>query len=302
MAASLMDGAAGRRRREAPYIAATLPAAAILALFFVTPAIWAIGTSLTDRALIQSETNWIGFDNYRVLWNNPDFPKFIRNSISFILGAAVIGETGFGLALALLIDHATRRRYRLAGLAYAAVLAAWICPPALAGAIWGEIYVYGFRDGPLNLALKTLGLPRIDMLGRNPMLSVVIAEVWRGTAFAMVIFLGALQMVPRSIYEAARVDGAGAWRQFLDHTIPSIRHALALVLLMTTIVAMGSFLLILILTNGDPGLQTETLALFAYHTAFEPFQIGYGAAIAVVMLAANLLFALVYLRLTRMRG
>jgi multiple sugar transport system permease protein len=309
MSASLAPDAAGRLktpekrggavRREAPYVAATLPAAVILAFFFVTPAIWAIGTSLTDRALTRSETHWIGLDNYRVLWHNPDFPKFIRNSISFILGSAVIGETGLGLTLALLIDHATRCRYRLAGLAYAAVLAAWICPPALAGAIWGEIYVFGLRDGPLNVMLTTVGLPRVDMLGNYPMLSVVIAEVWRGTAFAMVIFLGALQTVPRSMYEAARVDGAGAWRQFVDHTLPSIRHALALVLMMTTIVAMGSFLLILILTNGDPGLQTETLALFAYHTAFVPFEIGYGAAIAVVMLVANLLFALVYLRLTR---
>jgi multiple sugar transport system permease protein len=292
-----LDGA----RREAPYVAATLPAALILALFFVMPAVWAIGTSLTDRAVIQSETRWIGLDNYRTLWENPDFPKFVRNSVSFVLGAAIVGQTGLGLALALLIDHATRRRHPLAGLAYAAVLAAWICPPALAGAIWSEIYVYGFRDGPLNLLLTSLGLPRFDMLGRYPMLSVVIAESWRGVAFAMVIYLGALQTIPRAIYEAARVDGASVWRQFLDHTLPSIRHALALVLIMTTIVAMGSFLLILILTTGDPGLQTETLALFAYHTAFEPFQIGYGAAIAVVMLAANLIFALIYLRLARVR-
>lgn len=286
-----------------PYVLATLPAAIILALFFLAPALWAVYISLTDKALLRLDggsTQFIGLDNYRALADIADFRKFVWNTVVFVAGSAVVGQTGLGLALALLLHHATGRGYRLSSLAYAAVLVAWISPPVFAGSVWGGIFEY--RHGLLNTALGKVGLGPVDMLGQYPMLSVIIADVWRGTAFAMVIFLGALQTVPRTIYEAARVDGAGIWHRFWDQTLPSLRHVVALVLLTTTLVTMGSFLLILILTNGDPGYQTETIALFAFHRAFGQYEIGFGAAISVVMLAMNLLFAALYLRLARVKS
>jgi multiple sugar transport system permease protein len=286
-----------------PFVLATLPAAIILALFFLAPALWAVYISLTDKALLRLDggsTQFIGLDNYRALADIADFRKFVWNTVVFVAGSAVVGQTGLGLALALLLHHATGRGYRLSSLAYAAVLVAWISPPVFAGSVWGGIFEY--RHGLLNTALGKVGLGPVDMLGQYPMLSVIIADVWRGTAFAMVIFLGALQTVPRTIYEAARVDGAGIWHRFWDQTLPSLRHVVALVLLTTTLVTMGSFLLILILTNGDPGYQTETIALFAFHRAFGQYEIGFGAAISVVMLAMNLLFAALYLRLARVKS
>jgi len=289
-------------RNNTPYLLLTLPAAAILALFFVAPALWAVYISLTDKALLgfgATGTHFIGLDNYRALADIADFRKFVWNTIVFVVGSAIIGQTGLGLALALLLHHATGRGYRLSHLAYAAVLVAWISPPVFAGSVWGGIFEY--RHGLFNTALGKIGLGPIDMLGQYPMLSVVIADVWRGTAFAMVIFLGALQTVPKTIYEAARVDGAGPWQRFWDQTLPSLRHVVALVLLTTTLVTMGSFLLILILTNGDPGYQTETIALFAYHRAFVQYEIGFGAAISVLMLLMNLLFASFYLYLARVK-
>jgi multiple sugar transport system permease protein len=295
-------GGIGGPFSNTPYLLATLPAALILALFFVLPAAWAIYLSFTNKALLgfnATSTHFIGLDNYRALGNVADFRKFVWNTIVFVTGSAVVGQTGLGLALALLLHHATGRGYRLAPLAYAAVLVAWISPPVFAGSVWGGIFEY--RHGLLNTALRKVGLGPVDMLGQYPMLSVIIADVWRGTAFAMVIFLGALQTVPRTIYEAARVDGAGTWQRFWDQTLPSLRHVIALVLLTTTLVTMGSFLLILILTNGDPGYQTETIALFAYHRAFVQFEIGFGAAISVLMLAMNLLFAALYLYLARVK-
>jgi multiple sugar transport system permease protein len=290
------------RRRNAPYLLATLPAATILAVFFAGPSLWAIYISLTNKALLgldATETHFVGLDNYRALWHVADFTKILWNTVVFVVGSAIVGQTGLGLALALLLNHATRRGYRLSHLAYAAVLVAWISPPIFAGSVWGGIFEY--RHGLLNTVLTSLGFARVDMLGQYPMLSVIIADVWRGTAFAMVIFLGALQTIPRSIDEAARVDGAGLWHRFWDQTLPSLRHVAALVLMMTTLVTMGSFLLILILTNGDPSYQTETIALFAYHRAFVQYEIGFGAAISVLMLALNLLFAAVYLWLARER-
>jgi ABC-type sugar transport system permease subunit len=118
----------------------------------------------------------------------------------------------------------------------------------------------------------------------------------------MILLLAGLQMIPKSVYEAALVDGAGPLRRLVDITLPLIRPQLALSLMVTTIMTMGSFLVILVMTNGDPAFGTETLALFAFHRAIGvDFQIGYGAAISTVLLAINLLFAAAYLLWARER-
>lgn len=293
-------GHGGTLRREWRHVLMIVPAAVLLLLFFVIPAGWALWTSLTDRALLglgAMETRFIGLDNFRNLFETPDMPKILRNTLVFVAGTAIVGQTALGFALALLLHLGRARRSRLVPVAYAAVLTAWISPPAFAGTIWAAVLEY--RHGVLNSVLDGLGMGRIDMLWEYPMLSVIMAESWRGAAFPMVIFLGALQTIPSSLYEASALDGAGAWRRLRDITLPLMSHILAIVLLLTTIAAMGSFLLIAILTNGEPGYGTETIALFAFHRAFVNYEIGFGASIAVVMLALNLLFAAIYLRIAR---
>ncbi|MGI8643591.1 MAG: carbohydrate ABC transporter permease, partial [Thermomicrobiales bacterium] len=139
----------------------------------------------------------------------------------------------------------------------------------------------------------------INGIGEFPMLSVIIVGVGCGAVFAMRIFLGALRTVPDQVYEAARVDGAGALRRFWDHTLPNLRHIAVLVLLSLTISTFGTFILIQTLTNGGPAGQTEVIALYAYNTAFRAYQIGYGSTIAVMMLVINFIFAAFYLRSAR---
>jgi ABC-type sugar transport system permease subunit len=131
------------------------------------------------------------------------------------------------------------------------------------------------------------------------MLSVIIANIWRGAAFTMLVFLSGLKTIPRQIYEAARMDGSSAWDQFWDLTVPILAPIAVIVLLNITIATFGAFALILTLTNGGPGLQTEIISLYAYHTAFRSYQIGYGATVAVAMLALNLVFAIIYLAMLR---
>lgn len=296
----------GRRwsawRRNRGYIAELTPAAILLALFFVLPALWSIYLSLTNLSLAgfgAVHPDFVGLANYRGLWRDPNFLRVVRTTILFVLGSAVVGQVGLGLGLALLLDHAQRHGYVLATPAYAAVILAWVTPVVISGFIWARLLT--FDGGTLNAILGAVGIPPVDWLGRFPLPCVIVADVWRGTAFAMLIFLGALQTVPRQVYEAARVDGAGAWRQLRDHTLPLLRPLAILALLMTTITTIASFILILTLTNGGPGfLETETLALYAYHNTFERFAIGYGSAISVVMLIVTLAFALVYLRLERL--
>ena len=216
------------------------------------------------------------------------------------MGSAIVGQFVLGLLLALLLDHAERRRYRLATIPYAAVLLAWVNPTVIAGFLW--VAMYDFYYGSLNTGIQALGLGPVDWLGRFPMLAVIIANIWRGTAFTMLIFLGALKTIPSDIYEAARVDGANTWRRFWDHTLPSLKPIAALALLSITMSTFGTFILIQTLTNGGPGSATETIALYAFHEAFRSYAIGYGSTIAVVMLALNVAFAVLYLRWSRARA
>jgi multiple sugar transport system permease protein len=292
----------GRWRRDRVYLLTLLPASLILAFFFLVPSLWAIYASLTNLALLDENARnpqFVGLDNYRRLWNDPDFPLYVKNSVVFVLGSAVIGQTLLGLALALLFRHALVRGFRLAGLAFAALIVAWISPPLLTGFIWGRLL--DVRAGALNAAITDFGLGPVDFFGDHAMLSVIAVEVWRGTAFAALLFLSALVTIPHDIHDAARCDGASAFTRFVDLTLPLLRPMTALVLLMTTMNAAGSFLTILVLTNGDPGRQTETLALFGYHQAFQFFEIGFGSAISAVLLALNLLCAVIALSIARER-
>ena len=292
----------GAWRRNRAYVVGLLPAALLLALFFIGPALWAAYASLTNRALVgidAANPRFVGLDNYRRLFDDPDFAAVILNSLVFVVVSAVLGQFVLGLAMALLIDHAEHRGYKIATLGYAAVLLAWVNPTVIAGFQW--VAMFDFYYGSLNRSLNAVGLPSVNWLGGAPMLSVIIVNVWRGTAFAMLIFLGALRTVPTQIYEAARVDGAGPWQRFWDHTLPNLRYIAVLVLLSVTISTFGTFVLIQTLTNGGPGIQTETIALYAYHAAFRSYEIGYGSTIAVVMLLINLVFATFYLRVAKPR-
>jgi multiple sugar transport system permease protein len=278
------------------------PAALLLAALFVFPAMWAVYVSMTDLALLDAsarDPQFIGLDNYRRLWNDPDILLYLENSAVVVLGSAIVGQSGLGLLLALLFRHAWSRGARLAGVALAAVLAAWISPPLLTGYLWGRIV--DSRDGVVNGLLDQLGLGSIDLLGNHAMSTVLAVETWRGTAFAVLLFLGGLAGLPRDIYEAASTDGASAPARFADLTLPLMRPTIALVVVMTAINAAGSFISILVLTNGDPGRQTETLALFSYHRAFQFFEIGFGSAISVVLLAFNAICAVLLLALVRGR-
>jgi multiple sugar transport system permease protein len=293
----------GRLARNRLYLAGLSPAAFLLALFFVGPALWALGSSFTNRALVgidAANPRFVGLDNYVRLFGDPDFGRVILNSVIFVIGSAIIGQFVLGLGLALLIDYAQRRGFLASNFVYAAVLLAWVNPTIIAGFLW--VAMFDFYNGSLNTGLHALGAQPVNWLGQGPMLAVIIANTWRGTAFTMLIFLGALRTIPTDIYEAARVDGANAYRRFWDHTLPILRPIAALTLLSITMATFGTFILIQTLTNGGPAFQTEVIALYAFHEAFQNHAVGYGSTISVVMLALNLGFAIVFLRWSRARA
>ena len=293
----------GRLGRNRLYLAGLSPAAFLLSLFFVGPALWALGSSFTNRALVgldAANPRFVGLDNYARLFSDPDFGRVILNSVIFVIGSAIIGQFVLGLLLALLLDYAQRRGFLAGSLVYASVLLAWVNPTIIAGFLW--VAMFDFYNGSLNAGLHVVGGAPVNWLGQGPMLAVIIANTWRGTAFTMLIFLGALRTIPSDIYEAARVDGASAFRRFWDHTLPILRPIAALTLLSVTMATFGTFILIQTLTNGGPAFQTEVIALYAFHEAFQNHAVGYGSTISVVMLALNLAFAVVFLRWSRARA
>src|SRR3954466_9954539 len=264
--------ATGRRSlgRNRLYLAGLSPAAFLLALFFVGPALWALGSSFTNRApvgLDAANPRFVGLDNYVRLFGDPDFGRVILNSVIFVIGSAIIGQFVLGLLLAHLPDHAQRGGFPATSLVYASVLLAWVNPTIIAGFLW--VAMFDYYNGSLNVGLTHLGIGPVNWFGQAPMVAVIIANVWRGTAFTMLIFLGALRTIPSDIYEAARVDGANAVRRFWDHTLPILRPIAALTLLSVTIATFGTFILIQTLTNGGPAFQTEVIALYAFHEAFQ---------------------------------
>lgn len=282
------------------YIASLSPALILLSLFFIGPALWAIYASFTDIALVGPSavhTSFVGLQNYVRLFRDSAFRQSIGNSLAFVIGSAVIGQFLLGLALALLLDYAEQAGLRGGNIIYAAVLVAWVSPVLISGFLWTAMFDYYY--GSLNALLGALGLPSVNWLGNHAMLAVIIANIWRGSAFTMMVFLSGLKTVPREIYEAARMDGSSAWERFRDMTVPNIVPIALIVLFNITISTFGAFALILTLTNGGPGLKTEVISLYAYHTAFSSYQIGYGSTVAVAMLVLNLIFAAIYLALMR---
>jgi multiple sugar transport system permease protein len=151
----------------------------------------------------------------------------------------------------------------------------------------------------VNRVVGVAGISPIAWLQDNAMLSIIIVNIWRGIAFAMILFAAALEGVPAEVTEAAVVDGANPWQLLRRITLPLIRHAIVLYMLLTTIGTVTVFGLIYFLTRGGPGGDTTTLSIFIYERAFRFFEIGLGSAASVIMLGFVLAIGLIYVRLLR---
>jgi multiple sugar transport system permease protein len=160
-------------------------------------------------------------------------------------------------------------------------------------------YAYFSRDGTLNQLLGGLGMARPDWLYSWPMAAVVLANVWRGTAFSMLVYRAALNDVPTEVAEAAQMDGAGGWQRLAFITLPMIRGSIATNLMLITLQTLAVFTLIWVMTAGGPANASTTLPVLAYQEAFKFGDIGYGTAVASVLLLIGAVFGVGYIRLLR---
>lgn len=270
------------------------PTLVLLGLFQLYPMAEALRLSLTDATLLEPGAEYVGLANYGDLLTDPEFWGMLRVTAVYALSSVVL-HVLLGLVLALAIDYGVRRGLYGTVPTRVAVLLAWVVPGIIIGLVW-KVMLVESGLGAVNHFLGTVGIGPVAFRS-DPTLalvSTVVAGTWRGTAFTMIMLYGGLQRIPRELYEAARVDGAGRWARFRYITLPQLKPVVFVTVVLVTIYALNTFDLLFALTGGGPGRATQVLALFMYQEAFTDYAIGRGAAVAVVMLAINLLLTGAY--------
>jgi multiple sugar transport system permease protein len=278
------------------------PAMLLILLFLIYPFFSIILMSFTNQTLTGANARnpqVVGLQNYVSLFNSEtwmnrgQFGSSLLITAQFVIGSALIGQAGLGLVIALLFRNRTGL---LRQLVYLIVIVAWIMPDVVISFAW-----FAFLDpiaGTLNNVLGTLGLPRPDWILQYPLLSIIVFNTWRGTAFSMLLFTSALGSIPPSYLETAEVIGATGWQKFRDILFPLLRTTIATDLILITLWTFNTFTPFL-LTGGGPGYRSELISIYTYRIGLQSFEFGKGSAIAVVVMFINLALASIYLMISR---
>lgn len=272
---------------------------AFLALFIGYPVVYNLVMSVQEvnvGNLRSMDRPFVGLANYVKLLDDPLFWVVSRNTAFFVVGNVVLQCLG-GLALALYFAQ----RFPGAGWLRGLILAGWMMPPLVIGAVWKWMLVSD--NGVVNFALQSLGLvsgkiywlsdPAISLI------SVMAANIWFGLPFNMILIAAGLAGIPQDILEAAALDGAGSVRRFFSITLPLLAPTLYALVALTTVYTMRAFDLIWTMTHGGPVDASNIFPVWSYRLSFEMFDFGAGAAISTAMLVIVFLVALVFVRSVR---
>jgi multiple sugar transport system permease protein len=282
-----------RRARQLGRALPLLPTVVLLIVFLVGPIITSFYGSFTNISLTgptATHPSFIGFDNYINLFSTPGFSQAAMLTLVFVFLSAVVGQNIMGMILALLMRSGNRV---VSAIVSTAVVGAWVVPDIVSAF---ASYAFFSTHGTLNELLAPLGITGPDWLYVFPMASVILANTWRGTAFSMLVYSAALQDVPPEITEAAEMDGASGLKRFLQITLPMIRGSISTNLMLITLSTLSAFTLIYVMTAGGPGTASTTLPLLAYQQAFKFSELGYGTAIATILLIVGAVFSIIYIR------
>jgi multiple sugar transport system permease protein len=272
-----------------------LPCFAFLAVFAVYPIFNAFWTSLHHLRLDQPATGFpfVGLRNFLKAFQDPHAWYAIRVTLLYTV-TTVASQFAFGLGIALVIHKMTRGK----GFARTAALLPWTMAPILVGQMWR--WLFNDQAGVINDLLRRAGLidQQIIWLGVPSLafFAVVVAATWSAGSYIALILLAGLQGIPEDLYEASSLDGATPVQTFLAVTLPMLRNAIMVSLVLRTLGALQAFDLPFQMTSGGPGNTTETFALYIYKNTFQFLDFGYGAALSVILLILALGFAGTYYR------
>lgn len=289
-----------RRLGDSPWPWLT-PLLAVLAFIFLYPVIQIIRLSFTSATLIEPDTPYT-LHSYQQVFHSPDFATMVRVTLIFVL-VSVLFQMLLGFIIAQIVTTGQQRGLRGTVITRTAVLSAWAIPGVIVGIIWKLLYQES-SAGILNFLLSPFVHQAIPFVSQpeTALISVTVANIWRGTAFSMILIYAGLQTLPVDVTEAAKVDGANAWQRLFHVTLPQLAPLLMLNLLLILIDTFNTFDMVLALTGGGPGQSTEVIALTIYDQIFQQLNLGPGAAYAVVLLAVNLVMTIVYIRLVDRSG
>jgi multiple sugar transport system permease protein len=280
-------GVAGTLERQERRFALALFAPAFLLLLLTTTApLVFLGWNSLQK--LDMSMPWLsgfaGLENYTKMGADPRFWNSLWLTAVYT-ACTVVLQVVIGLSLALLVLQIPRGQ----GLLRVAAILPIVLAPVVVGLFWRTL-VLAPDVGLVDLVTRSLGLGSHNWLGdpQLALISVIAIHTWQWTPFAFLVLLATLATLPPDVYEAARLDRAGAWQRFRHITLPLIRPAVVMVVILRTMTALSAFAAIFAATGGGPGTSTEILNLYAYRTSFTELNIGYGSALAMVLLAITL--------------
>ena len=267
------------------------PAVAVLLALSIYPLVYAIKVSFQTTA--GQQVVW-SFQNFTRLASDKFFLEALAHTLVYAV-VALTFEIVLGLGLAVLMNEALRAR----SFFRAMLLVPMMLPPVVVGVVWRLMLNSNF--GAINGTLKGMGINTAALTWTaSPKLafaSVIAVDIWQWTPFVFLVLLAGLQAIPQEPYEAAVIDGSSAWQTFRHVTLPLLKPAILIVLLLRTMDLLRVFDQIFILTEGGPGFATETISLYIYRTAFRFSNFGYAAAMSFVLLIITNIISLFYIRL-----
>ncbi|HLT82861.1 MAG TPA: sugar ABC transporter permease [Phototrophicaceae bacterium] len=285
-------GRSPRLRDRGLAVAFISPSMLLLLGMSVFPLLWALYLSFTDYSATSGRAgSFVGLANYGDVLTSSEVHTRALTTVLFVAGAVTL-QTVLGFSIAYLISRRTRGR----GLLTTLFLVPMMLSPVVVGLFWR--FMLDAQFGVVNSLLGSIGLGPVEWLTgqRTALLSLVLVDTWQWTPFIMLIALAGLTAVPKYLYEAASIDRASEWFRFRNITLPMVWPLLLIAVLFRAIEAFRQFDLVYVLTNGGPGVSTETLSFHVYKVAFLGFRTGAASAYGILMVIVVIVLVQLYLR------
>jgi ABC-type sugar transport system permease subunit len=272
------------------------PSLVLIAVFIAEPIVQSGWMSLHDWMVGETSHRFVGFANYTQLFHDSRFWNALRVTVAYTLVVSV-GQVVLGLAIASRL----RRTTWYSTLLRTAYFFPFIASLVVVGIIWK--FLLDPQVGLIDAWLAAVGVSPPAWLQSTALAlpTVMAVGIWKNVGFTMIVLLASMQQVPRDLYEAAALDGAGAWRQFRNVTLPALRPALLFTTVIATVNGLQLFDLVFSMTSGGPIFHTESVVMYLYQKGFVEFQMGYASAIAWVLFVIILAISAVQLRMLRYR-
>ena len=281
------------------------PMCFFLFFFYGYPTLFNLYNSLTDLSLLGLRDGgaFIGLKNYVELFSSKDFFSVLWNTLFWLTAVSVVLRIGLGLLLALLLNSATIRRYKLTTVSRVLLLVPWATPPIVAVVVWR--WLLDGRQGVVNKILQGVGLtdaPIAFLANVNTIWPAIITIiVWNTLPLVTLTFLAGLQSIPPELLEAAEMDGANAINRFFHVTLPHLMPTVVIMTLLLIFWTFNNFVYVWLATGAGPGLFTNVLATEIYIKGFIDFELGFSSAVGMVMAAAMAIFGVMYFRFVALR-